>query len=369
MRNSEVIDANGFHTFEMLKVISCDDYRLIREATVMNAKNEKFRYYDLTKNTFISEEFKGMGVIMVIVHPDSKPAIFAIRVNPRRLLGDDTYVGIFEPTNHNINEMIERINKILLHIDAHWDFEAMNLSRLDLCANKIFENPYESAAYMRLIRKSLMPAGYTKKKFESDEPNYQEKNKKSFRIWNGARTITVYDKRFQLEEEHLGEIDSMDSKGLLRFEISLSGREINKLTGSRSNREKLEYFATHAMGIMLRNFDKVFFSLPYFRYQLAIDMINDAAAKKIVTTAMSKKMIEMVQTISAYKNMNAALIYLKYTDWESYDKKIQYKKVAKLKEGFIKVGLNPITIKGKEPWGSLHSITQLLNGESRGEDN
>lgn len=364
-----VHDANGLHTFELIKVIKYEDYRLIRETTSSNAKSKKFRYYDFTNNTFISEEFRNLGVTLIIVHPDSKPITFRMRINPRRLLGDNTFVGIFEYTKHKLDNVVERVNQMLSHIGADWEFESMAYSRIDLCANKVIENPYESEAYMRLISKSFVPAGYKKQKFLSGEYNYQEKNKKSFRISNGTRTITVYDKCFQIKSEGLIDNDNIEDIGLLRFEVALYTGEINRMTGPLSNKEKLEYFALNSKTLMLNVFSRIFTPMPYFRYKIAIDMIKDAGEKKRITSYMSKKMIDFVRAISTCKSMNVAINELNYIARKNYRKKIKYREVAKVMEGFNKIGLNPITIKNKEPWVSLPSVIQLLDGEIRGEDN
>jgi hypothetical protein len=370
MKNvNENYDAFGIHTIEMVKVITYEDYRIIRESTSMNAKTKNFRYYDLTAYTFLSEEFRSCGVTFTMVRPEKGPIIFHMRINPRRLIGDNTYIGIFEHSKENVDAAVENINRIFSGIGVDWGFESMSFSRIDVCANKVIRNPYESESYMRLIRKNRIPEGYVKEKFGIDEDNYQEKNKKSFRISNGVRTITVYDKRFQLGEENLMERDdSLQDIGLLRFEISIKPKSINRLKRKVSNKDTFEYCAKNSKRILSEQFSVIFDPMRYLSYDRALVVINQAYNEKIITPSLAKKMADLVRAVSASKNVNAALINEGYTKIVQHQKIINDKQLRKVMDAFKKIGLNPITLKEREPWLFLPPIIELLAEEITGED-
>jgi hypothetical protein len=106
----------------------------------------------------------------------------------------------------------------------------------------------------------------------------------------------------------------------------------------------------------------------YLSYDRALVVINQAYNEKIITPSLAKKMADLVRAVSASKNVNAALINEGYTKIVQHQKIINDKQLRKVMDAFKKIGLNPITLKEREPWLFLPPIIELLAEEITGED-
>ena len=75
-----------------------------------------------------------------------------IIVNPRRLIHDDDYVGIFNSSD-NLEHMFQTLDGILTDISkAAANIRSYRLTRIDFAENICFDTPQKAEMYMNLLK-------------------------------------------------------------------------------------------------------------------------------------------------------------------------------------------------------------------------
>lgn len=63
------------------------------------------------------------------------PPNIRLIINPRILIGDLSYTGIFEKNNENWIKLFLNLVNILKELDSDYSIESFTVSRIDLCVN------------------------------------------------------------------------------------------------------------------------------------------------------------------------------------------------------------------------------------------
>ncbi|MDD3570585.1 MAG: hypothetical protein PHY44_05735 [Lachnospiraceae bacterium] len=327
------------HTFELKKKI---DYLKLRDLKALEYKNSKgsYRfYYDEAHRIYISERYKNVGVRLYFHENGEGPSPhIRLIINPRILIGDLSYTGIFEKTNENWIKLFLNLDNILNELGSDYSFEHFTVSRIDLCVN-LKANLRDINTTMRLIRKCRIPEVYERVYFSSEEENAKEMNKNSFHVRRDYDEVSIYNKGFQMQQEGLAEYGDVD---ILRFEVQLKRnaivRFLRQYYGSHyiSNREILNFFAERIrdiMGYRLKDFFTKGYHLQYSEAQKIIDR------NTIFTSKTRQRMKQLIYYSSQCKNLNIAIKYLE--DEYSLNKK----QIEQLLKNFEKINLSPITLK------------------------
>ena len=167
----------SIHTIELKKQIT---YSMLRDLKALEYKNSQgsYRfYYDEAHRIYISERYKNVGVRLYFHENEEglQPHIRLI-INPRILIGDISYTGIFEKTNENWIKLFLNLDNILNELGSDYSIESFTVSRIDLCVN-LKANLRDINTTMRLIRKCRIPEVYERVYFSSEEENAKEMNK------------------------------------------------------------------------------------------------------------------------------------------------------------------------------------------------
>lgn len=345
----------SFHTFELKKPLTFEEYRTIKNAIYSLAKTKKFRVYQI-KNAIISEQYKRYGILMKLYDNGPNLPHMELRGNPRLACEDYNYIGIFNCTEENIKTVRDKINELLSMVCSPYLFDELTFSRIDFCVNIQLNDPLLSDQYMRCIRKCYVPKSFRRERFTPDEWNYKEKNKHSFRAFQKESVFTIYDKTFQLEQEHLLYSNQSCPTALIRFEVSFKRPAIKKLIKQnscfteRSNTEFLRFFGLTSQSVLERYVRKFFPEGVYLTYQKTKETILRADIKRKIR----KRMLALLENASSCGNLNNAVQELK-EDLNLTDYQVDH-----VLNAFEKLYLNPVTLPNQGILIGIQGIHQLL---------
>lgn len=345
-------DGFSFHTFELQKSITFEEYNLFRNEIYSVAKKNCHRVFT-EGNCLISDLYHGVGIIIRLYNNGTKLPHIQLRVNPRFTIGSYDYVGIFECSKKNIEIIKSSIDMVLESIKAGFGFDDMTVSRIDLCVNIETDDMALPVNYMRLIRKCRLPDSYNREVFHPETKHdkaYKDKNMHSFRAKSHEATFTVYDKIFQLKQENLLSPGEKLQYGLLRFEVSLSRVAICKIIGNyngiTNNSELLFQFGASSKMIM-RNYIFHFFpDESYYTYNQARMLISESK----FTNKIKKRMLFLLRKTSDCNHLINAIYQME----EEFN--ISGYKTDKVLTCFEQIKCSPITSLD----GTIPGIRSLL---------
>ena len=184
-------DGFSIHTFEMNIQIKYDEYMSIKN-TLYNIQHEfPGSIYNKTKNVLASNQFSYYGIYLNLIKSKFLPSYLKIEVNPATLLTGYNAYQIFQVSEDNIRAVKERINDILSILRTSFSFDNMSVSRIDLCVNIDMENSDIITSYIRLFKKSYIPKGFIRDKFDATFNNYKDKNKHSLHAHNSNIILNI----------------------------------------------------------------------------------------------------------------------------------------------------------------------------------
>lgn len=353
----------SFHTFEMSKSITRDEYQQIKDSIFDFAKEEKHRAFS-EGNCLISEKYKPYGIIIKLFNNSDKPPHLQLRVNPRLACAEKSYVGIFHCTEENIETVKAVINRILTDMNTGYDFNGMTVSRIDLCVNLEMDQYYLDA-YMRLICKCKLPESYRRIGFIRDEPDFKEKNKRSFRAANKDVQFTIYDKKFQVAEEGLFYFDMPVENGLIRFEVSLKrdaiyrNNEYFRLQFA-DNSNFLWVYGMLSRKIIEKYICKFFPKGIYASYERTKAAVRNASFPNKTKVLM----LDLLKATSEHESLFNAIRDVKFM----YPKPNKFDlKLNRILKNFERLNYNPVTTLGETLPGirELLGFTDGINQEGR----
>ena len=367
---SKITD-EGFsiHTLCLTKTITYSIYNFIFKNELQFAKGASPSFYPLGEDKLVwySKRLSKQGIRLFLIKNKANIPMLKIIVNPASVIGEYDSLRIFNYTQVNLDKFSTNINHLLEQIHSFLTFETMTLSRIDLSANVILYCISEKDEYLRLIQKNLIPITYQKDSFDESFKNYDESNKHSFRISNGERIITIYDKIFQVKNENLfcaDQIENYTGIGLLRFEVSLLRNQIvdhlDFMSKPFSNIDAFKFFCEASKNIMQKEFFKIFGTSWYCKRKKAQQIVDNAYIECQISKKMKNRLLQLIEATISDENVNSALagIQTKNKPWSDKIKR-------NVLDIFQRLNLNPVTIRSKESFFlCLPSIAYLLETET-----
>lgn len=353
-------EGSSFHTFELTKSITYEELREIKNTIYQIASQQKEKVFQDNRNITECIIWKRNGVRLFLHENMGNPPHIRLVVNPRITIEDFEYVGIFSYSQESMEQVRSCIDQILTDIHLNETFESMTLSRIDLCVNIEFEDVWLCGEYMRLFRKCRVPDSYHQDRFYSDEANYKEKNKHSFRARKRDVTFTIYDKLFQLEEESFLNSNSPLPNGLLRIEVALRRNEILRIARERmhekysSNLKLFQLFGEESKELMKPTIIAFFPHGVYAPYDILRENIGQIKIKEKVRN----RMLYLVEKASQCKSLNNAIKNV------TFEKDLSPSQIRGLLEAFEENHMNPVTLPKTGTCLSLPSLREILGYES-----
>lgn len=266
-------DGFGVHTFE-LNMTSRDrkEYYNVLE----NVYSSGCRIHTIERKQEIQvfpKDYKGIRMYIYC-----KDDVWGIRVivTPRALLDKNASPLSILSSRHNMKELERNFNYAMFDtLGENYTLETFSLSRIDCCVNVMLSEAYSAERYIKLIRRSVMYNSQDHiERYEPDDPNADENNKHSFRLYADGLTFTAYDKYFQLEDREEDYESVSDS--MLRLEISIKRHHIEKEileNDLKRNIKVIEHFVESSKEIF-NDFVKIHFCKgDYYCYSFMVDII------------------------------------------------------------------------------------------------
>ncbi len=300
-----------------------------------------------------ANQFKGPGKSGVI-----------IRVNPCVVLSKRYQpTKVYKPTEKSLRKLSNQVNEYLESFDYTYastppeffdpllDVDQMSLNRIDPCANILCDNEEEMKQVKRLFTKAAIIPHYWRDSFSQYSKmvkNPAEANKHSYRQSCGSNkskkksrknraSITVYDKKYQLQQIDRCPIDLMD-KHMLRIEAELTRSaflHIVKETDKNNPLALIKAVYDKTPRILSKYIKRMFLVEGVFvTYNEATERIKTANFK----ADTKEKMLYLVRKASDSDNLTNALnkIQTKFC--------LSDQGIARLLKKFEKLGINPITL-------------------------
>lgn len=220
----------SYHTFCLRRqILSRSEKKQIDSALyAKDAKGYRYRSYE-TKKQEKAFLINHPGLQVTLQQYRSNKPILCLIINPHTLLGNTSYVSIFNPSSQTIAMMEEKLNTVLRHdIGFPLTFRDFILHRVDVCCNIPLSEEFNTKSYIRLLKRAMLPLPYERISFPNSFPNADGKNAHSFRVQAPQWTFTIYDKKYQMADQDLP-FSPDDWRHVLRVEVALHRSAIHRL--------------------------------------------------------------------------------------------------------------------------------------------
>lgn len=268
-------DGFGVHTFELNRSIKTKNFKEYY-SVLKHVYSSGCRIHTIERKREIQVFPKGYKGMRMYVYRMNEVWGIRIIVTPRVLLDKNASPISILTSRDNMKELERILNYVIFDtFGGNYSLGSFHLSRIDCCVNVMLSKSYSAERYIKLIRRSVMYNSQDHiERYESDDPNADEKNKHSFRLYADGLTFTAYDKYFQLEDRE-EEYESV-SDSMLRLEISLKRHHIEKEileNDLRRNIKVIEHFVESSKEIF-KDFVKIHFCKgDYYCYSFMVDII------------------------------------------------------------------------------------------------
>lgn len=315
-----------------------------------------------------SDVFSSIGVRVILKQLNYSEQEFpyyslVLIINPRLLVGDQSYLGIYESTPLTNHLLIAKLNNCICRLGLteyrnvrlgrtlRCTIEDFSISRLDLCTNYKFESDDIAASYLKLMRRG------NRCRFLQEDTHYDHSAHRcrpysdALLLRAASFDISIYNKYRQMKDNlcYFKEIPE-EANGLLRFEMQLHPAKLRYLlqkVPDISLADLLSYTQDLCRAEFERYTKMLFCTGDYYTLNLACKIIQ---AHK--TAVQSDKMIHFLQDVSANRSL-----YQTIRDYQRDGRSARY-----LLDGLARLGVNPVTI--PEKWfgkaARLSSIPSLL---------
>lgn len=357
----------SFHTIEFTLKLAASDYQKVLH--ILLRTNCKTWYAEYGSTLFWYSNImrdKGVSVRLMSTSnlgPDLSLCYHSIslRVNPRILLGDTSYLGIYINTPEENARLISTLNRCLdavglkeffsydLGYNLPCTIENFTISRVDLCVNYKFDSDFIASSYLKLMRRG------NRHQFLKETVKYDPAARRKIPYKNAlslaARSfdIVVYNKAAQMED-NLDFFQSVpaEADGILRFEIQLRREKLRRILDGLPDTGLyyiLSYLPVLCRAEFARYAKALFCTGGYYTLQAAKSIINT-----LENPSSSHKKAQFIEAVSTNKSL-----YKTIREYEHKGKSCRY-----LLDGLSKLGINPVTI--PERWfGPIAYLDSIPN--------
>ena len=155
----------NFHTFELSYKLSTDDVRIVYNE-LYNASGQNYKPKD---DCAVFKALQDYGIIIFIKkykQDEYNHHVLYYRVNPRRVLENHNYIGIFN--SKNIDKLIKKFNILIKTVSPFLpEFDSCNISRIDYCSNVELNDQAVIDSYINLLKRGYFPSKYTIKNIKT----------------------------------------------------------------------------------------------------------------------------------------------------------------------------------------------------------
>lgn len=297
------------------------------------------------------EYFASSGLkVYVFREKGSVWGLFVV-VHPTLVLGDANRSALYQATKSSYKKMGKIVDKLLGKVNVPCSLDDMQLYRLDVTANLIFDDDRLVDEYIRILKKGVILPRYRLDKFREKEKKAKDcklANRHSYKQYCKSAAFFVYDKTAQLEM-----IDSFPEaligKTVLRLEAQLRRKTLKKWVSGKklgSNWEIIRDVYKNRKKVINWYLERIQPKGDIVRYADAVDLINETK----MTSKSRDRMLYLLRKTSDCDSLSAALDDLKD---KFHLNKSQCNTVLKK---FRKLGISPITLRNNSDFDELPAL-------------
>lgn len=345
-------DKIGVHTFELNLQLSSFDECRERAAQLYNEKSDILN--ETGKGVWQQEngticDYRTYGIRLYLARADF--VWLKLVISPRNLIGDCNPLGVTKITSKMAEQMTEKIQDFLDARNFPYQVGQFQLSRIDLCANIVFEDESMPATIIRLLNRTPPKGKYHRISFSPAESKCgmeaYDNNKHSYMIALQQECLKVYDKVYEVQKN--GRFSNCQmNEGLLRIEVTLKREVITKwlFKNAVDDVDAIETTKLFSDAAPLLICERLRKALPYGVY-LKKNEIEKRIKKSGFSGRICADMKEMAKIYHQCKDSQSARDrILRFVVGVYRHPKRQYRE---LMERFEKIGLQPVPLSKKDP--------------------
>lgn len=205
-----------------------------------------------------------------------------LKINPAVLLGG-SYAELHDFTEATLSQVEDMVNLVLEAIGTDFSFDDMSLSRIDCALDTELPENLLATELIGCIHRTKLGRGYERIQFNHKHKDYHEKNRHSFRAKCRDIALTVYDKSFQLAEEHLMPAEDIPANRL-RFEAAFGNASFQRVLNEHLKGtyidlelgEKIMHFSNLSIQLLRKYFKLGITPGRYVQLSLALEEIDNS---------------------------------------------------------------------------------------------
>ena len=323
------------HTFELAKEVKGDIFKMWRD----KVKNKKKFNSDRNTDYFFTEK----GITIQYEKSKFKKYI-KIRVNPSRILGGDDIPKLWKITEKNVCRMLRSLETFIdEYFESKYEINSFTLTRIDFTTNIKFNDKELVGDYITVLRSIGKVKGFSPK-FEKTSEEFKRKTSYDLSGNSNGVEFTAYDKESEVkdrEPEFKREEMRRKAKGILRVEVRLiTQKAIHKYTEQDSTINRLVDLIEKHNDIFANIILKVVPFGDFHKKSNAVKMIEENVSKGTIR----RKMLQLLELIPKKKSLLLA------------QRELNYRKIDKVMDEFIKLELSPVTISKRQDIKHLRNL-------------
>lgn len=346
----------SYHTIELSKkLLNYEEYIHIDEAL----EHSNGKYYNDKKEyqrTMVCETLQHNGIIIKMRTIRKKEFTYHMiyyRINPRRVMDDNNYIGLFDAKQTNV--MLNKVDRLiegafagsLPHVNS------MKLNRIDFCKNIELESQEQVCCYIDLLKRGRILKKYELQKYDNPVAKRKTLSKNGL-TYKGSNDVNIiyYNKYRQMEQQNLPGINTEVLNRILRVEIQCGKKKIKRL--------QTKYKINTVQGF-LNNSDMI--GKYVFRKYAGLFCGNgnfyklNAVRKRIESSDFNKKtktkLCELAEKSATHSSLQKAIEYI--------NNKYGKDSVNKLLIKFEKLHVSPVIIPKRCKYQCLENIFSADN--------
>ncbi len=307
--------------------------------------------YEHESYSYRSEHFADKGIRIRVSKRGDSPWGLYVLIHPTLLLGNDDRSALYRPTKGNYQALLKHAKKPFSKFKIPFGLDQMKLCRADVTINLLFKRDKYVAAYLRIIKKSLLLAHYKLDWFREGEhraKDVKEANKNSYTQRCKSASYFVYGKDAQLKM--IGKFpETLKGKHVLRLEAQLRSKAMKKW-GNRDaqgdqyktlrqlvrNGVRIHRWYLKRMGLLAGE---------HLRFEDAVEIVSNVKGKKT-----RRRMLDIMDALS-FNNVNLSNVIQKLD--------LKPNAVSKAFKKFSELGISPITVPNAED-DALPSLAKFI---------
>lgn len=354
-----ILEPDGFsiHTFELSMKLSKSEWKKCKQRLYADQEEagEHWIYLDKQSGHYICTRYADAGIRIRLERNDTgkdkSTHFIRMIVNPRKLVYPQSgYLGILPPEEDSIELLEKTFRHLFRKAPFENDMRRYYLTRVDLCTNIRCDNKKVFRELVRLLRKTATPKKYERRFYQhKDRKKSNKYNKHYIQIACDSQELVIYDKTYQMDENHLAVAYEGLPSGVLRIEVHYGRGKLKLIeddTGITDPLDLLWLLIQESKPRILKLVEKCYPQLDYVAFDEAQKRIEQLSFKPDTR----ERMLTLLNQMLRKQTIDAAL----------HGMARQGVPTERLLGKFEKLGINPVPLRQGYAASRMPSLTEIL---------